>query len=78
MGRAVVSTSVGCEGLHAVNGENILVCDTPSAFAEAVTEVLTNAELRMRLGERGRQTVEQHYSWDRVGARLRELYWQLI
>ena len=78
MGRAVVSTSVGCEGLHAVNGDNILVCDTPSAFAEAVTEVLTNAELRMRLGERGRQTVEQHYSWDRVGARLRELYWQLI
>lgn len=78
MGRAVVSTSVGCEGLHAVNGENILVCDEPAAFADAVTEVLTNAELRSRLGEAGRRTVEELYSWDRVGAGIRDLYRQLV
>jgi polysaccharide biosynthesis protein PslH len=78
MGRAVVSTSVGCEGLRAVNGENILICDSPTAFADAVIEVLANAELRSRLGENGRRTVEDLYSWDRVGARMRELYGQLI
>lgn len=78
MGRAVVSTSVGCEGLRAVNGENILVCDTPTAFADGVTEVLTNADLRLRLGEGGRRTVEELYSWDRVGLGIRELYWQLV
>src|SRR5205814_1766721 len=40
MGKAVVSTSVGCEGLDAVDGENILVRDTPDAFTDAVVEVL--------------------------------------
>jgi glycosyltransferase involved in cell wall biosynthesis len=78
MGIAVVSTSVGCEGLRAVDGENILVRDTPAAFADGVTEILTNAELRSRLGENGRRTVEEFYSWDRVGAGIRELYFQLI
>lgn len=78
MGRPVVSTSVGCEGLQAVNGENILICDTAGAFADAITEVLTNAALRARLGRGGRQTVEELYSWDRVGAGIRERYLNLI
>lgn len=74
MGRAVVSTSVGCEGLRAVDGENILIRDTPETFATAVTEVLGDAELRRSLGKAGRRTVEELYSWDIVGARMRELY----
>jgi polysaccharide biosynthesis protein PslH len=78
MGRAVISTSVGCEGLRAVHGENILICDIPAEFADAVTEVLANAELRAHLGECGRRTVEALYSWDRVGTGIRELYSQLI
>ena len=46
MGKAVVSTSIGCEGLKAVDGENILIRDTPKAFADAVVEVLSNSALR--------------------------------
>lgn len=78
MGRAVVSTSVGCEGLDARDGENILVRDTPADFADAVTDVLASAELRSRLGREGRRTVEERYSWEIVGARMRELYSTLI
>ena len=77
MGRAVVSTSVGCEGLRAVDGQNILVRDTPAGFAEAVTEVLANPGLRSSLGECGRRTVEDLYSWDTIGSRIRELYLRL-
>jgi glycosyltransferase involved in cell wall biosynthesis len=78
MGRAVVSTSVGCEGLRAMDGENILVRDTPQGFAEAVTDVLADADLRSHLGAGGRRTVEAFYSWDAIGSRIRELYFQLI
>ena len=74
MGRAVVSTSVGCEGLRAVDGENILVRDAPESFASAVAEVLADPELRGRLGRAGRSTVEEFYSWDIVGSRMRQLY----
>ncbi len=67
MGKAVVSTSIGCEGLAAVDGDNILVRDEPRAFAEAVVAVLTDASLRHRLGRAGRSTAERVYSWETIG-----------
>jgi len=78
MGKAVVSTSIGCEGLEAVDGENILVRDTPASFAQAVREVLLDAGLRERLGRAARRTVERRYSWDVIGAELRRLYLPLV
>jgi glycosyltransferase involved in cell wall biosynthesis len=67
MGKAVVSTSVGCEGLAAEDGRNILVRDDPKSFAQAVCTVLRDASLRLRLGVEGRRTVERQYSWERIG-----------
>jgi glycosyltransferase involved in cell wall biosynthesis len=74
MGKPVVSTSVGCEGLAAVDGENILIRDDPSAFAEAVVRVLDDPALGRRLGERGRATAERHYSWNVIGTRMNDAY----
>ena len=74
MGKPVVSTSVGCEGLAAKDGENILIRDEPAAFAEAIVSVLNNRNLRGRLGEQGRRTVEHSYSWDTVGRQMNAAY----
>ena len=74
MGKAVVSTSVGCEGLAAVDGENILIRDEPRAFAAAIASVLESASLRDTLGQRGRETVERLYDWDVVGSGLVDAY----
>jgi len=70
MGRPVVSTTIGCEGLEAVDGENILVRDDPKAFADAMLAVTTDAGLARRLGAAGRATAERTYSWDVIGADL--------
>lgn len=67
MGKAVVSTSIGCEGLSAVDGDNILVRDDPRGFADAVIAVLNDESLRNRLGRSGRSTVERVYSWETIG-----------
>lgn len=67
MGKAIVSTSIGCEGLDAVDGENILIRDTAAGFAEAIDRVLADADLRRRLGAAGRRTVERTYSWEIIG-----------
>jgi glycosyltransferase involved in cell wall biosynthesis len=67
MGKAVVSTSVGCEGLAAVDGENILIRDEPAAFADAVRAVLSDETLRQRLGANARKIAEQTYDWDIIG-----------
>lgn len=77
MGKAVVSTTVGCEGLETEDGRNILVRDDPQSFARAVLEILEDRELRRRLGQEGRRTVEEHYSWETTGPRLIERYEQL-
>lgn len=78
MGKAVVSTSLGCEGLDAVDGENILIRDTPDAIAEGVAQVLGEAQLRMRLEANARRTALDTYSWKIVGARMRAAYHELL
>ncbi|HUC40503.1 MAG TPA: glycosyltransferase, partial [Gemmatimonadales bacterium] len=78
MGKAVVSTSIGCEGLDVVDGENILVRDTPDAFAAAVTQVLHDATLRGRLERNARRTALETYSWSVVGRRIRSAYNDLL
>lgn len=62
MGSAVVSTSVGCEGLQARDGENIMIRDDPALFAGAVRVVLHGPGLRASLGAEARRTVENTFS----------------
>lgn len=50
MGKAVVSTTVGAEGLDVTPGENILTADDRHTFAEAVCSLLRDSELRRRIG----------------------------
>lgn len=74
MGKAVVSTSAGSEGLAVQPGENMLVADEPESFAEAVLRVLNDPELRRRLGARGRATVEAYYDWQVIGGPMLARY----
>ena len=78
MGKAVVSTSIGCEGLDAVDGENILIRDDPGEFADAVLEVLSNRDLRGRLELGARRTAEQLYSWEVIGEKVISKYLSLM
>ena len=78
MGKAVVSTSVGCEGLAAVDGVNILIRDSADEFAAGVTSLLLNSDLRRRLGQAARETAEQQYSWEVIGTRMTQTYLDLI
>jgi glycosyltransferase involved in cell wall biosynthesis len=74
MGKAIVSTSIGCEGLAAIDGDNILIRDDPAAFAEAILRVLADEALRRRLGEHGRAVAERLYSWDVIGQEMIRTY----
>jgi len=65
-GKAVVSTPKGAWGLAAVHGENIWIAGNPAEFADAVVRLLSDSNLRARLGTGGRGTAENRYSWERV------------
>src|SRR6202161_1551368 len=66
MGKAVVSTSVGAEGLPVQAGENILLADTPDDFARSVMSLLRDSNQRKRLGTSAKALVEERYSWPKV------------
>jgi len=78
MGKAVVSTSVGSEGLHVANRTNILTCDRPEEFAEGVMTVLTDKDLRTRLGQNARATAERYYSWEVISGPMLRAYEQVL
>ena len=55
LGRPVVSTAVGCEGLDVVDGEHLLIADNPQQFAEKTLRLLTDRQLYRRLAARQAQ-----------------------
>jgi glycosyltransferase involved in cell wall biosynthesis len=65
-GLPVVSTTVGAEGIETRPGENILIADTPAAFAQATVRLLQNPDKGQRLAQAGRRWAEQHYNWRTV------------
>ena len=74
MGKPVVSTTIGCEGLRVTHGENILVADTPQDFASRLVQLFEEPDLRRRLGAAGRALVEREYCWERIGQQLEQAY----
>lgn len=78
LGKAVVSTSRGCEGLAVHSRENLIVADRPEDFAEAVLEVLRDSQLREKLGQKGRETAVKTYDWAVVGRPLIDTYRKIM
>ncbi len=63
MGKAIVSTTVGAEGLPVQHDENILLADEPAEFAGQIIRLLKDRSLRDRLGRSARALVETNYTW---------------
>ena len=69
-GTAVVSTTVGAEGLDVRSPENILLADTPQAFADACLRLLDDAQERRRMAAAAHELVATQFSWDAVADRF--------
>ena len=66
MEQAIVSTRIGAEGLSVRDGVELLLADTPEAFAQAVIKLLSTQALAKALGDRAAATVRESFGWDRV------------
>jgi glycosyltransferase involved in cell wall biosynthesis len=70
MARAVVSTSLGAQGLPVVPGREILLEDTPEGFARAVVALLNDPQRREAIGQAASETVQQDCTWQAVAAKM--------
>jgi len=77
VGRAVVSTTVGAEGLDVHDGCDIVLADNPAKFADTVAELLANHGLRARY-ERAAAELAAKYDWPAVGQQFGEVLQQLV
>jgi glycosyltransferase involved in cell wall biosynthesis len=78
MGKAVVSTPLGCDGLQAIDDENIVVATGARRFADRTLALLQRPGYAAALGRAGRRTVERGYSWDAQAARLDAIVWDAV
>lgn len=76
--KPVVATSVATAGLEAVNGENVLLADTPGEFVNRLILLLEDAKLQARIGKNARTTVKRFYSWPALISSHEEIYRTLL
>jgi len=76
-GKAVVSTSIGAEGLDVHHGRDIILADNPGTFAQAVMMLLGDIELRRRY-ERAAAELAGQYDWSVIGDRFAEVLGTLV
>jgi glycosyltransferase involved in cell wall biosynthesis len=73
-GIPIVSTTLGCEGIAATPGQNILLGDIPEEFATAVLNLLNDRDLANQVADRGRQTVVEKYDYRMACRPLHDVY----
>src|SRR5208283_1503085 len=71
-GKAVVSTTVGAEGLDVHHGRDIILADDAQTFSQAVLMLLRDGELRNRYGKAAAETAAR-YDWPAIGQRFSQV-----
>jgi glycosyltransferase involved in cell wall biosynthesis len=70
LGRPVVSTSLGAEGLDVIDGKHIIIANDSASFAQRTIELLKDPKLRKRLADEARRKVVVSYDWDVIARKL--------
>ncbi len=78
LGTPVVATRKGAEGLEVTHGENILIADEPTEFADAVLRLLGDEPLRAKLAANERRLVYEQYRWERIAKKLERFLYQVV
>jgi len=78
LGKAIISTSVGAEGIHYTHGKNILIADNEGEFLAAVEKCFESRVLCEGMGREARRLIEQEHSLEQVVKKLEGFYGQLM
>jgi len=78
LGKTVVTTTIGAEGIDGVDGTHFFIADTAQDFSNKVLMLLHNDQLRVRVGNQARELVRRKYTWDVVGKSFIEVMEQTL
>jgi len=77
MGKAVVSTSIGAEGINVEHEKNIMLADDPESFYQAIKKCVESRQYCSELGENARQLIEKDHDNKKLIKKL-EMFYQSI
>ena len=78
MGKAVVSTSTGAEGINYMHGENIMIADSPEEFAETVTLLYRDRKLCSGMGMKAQLLIKEEHDTTKIIQRLVSFYNEIL
>ena len=78
LGRPVVSTTVGAEGIAARDGEEIVLADDAETFAAAVAALLADGNRARAIAAKARRFVEAHHDWDLIADQQMAIYDEMM
>ena len=78
MGKAVIATKVGAEGINYTRGEDILIADTKKDFLKAIKKLYNNPDLTTAIGQRARQLVKEQHNIKNTSVQLENFYKSLL
>jgi len=78
MGKVVVSTRIGTEGLPVKHGEHVILADEAEDFAQSVVALLGNAAARRRIEASAREFVLENFSWRQAAEAFADICWKLV
>jgi glycosyltransferase involved in cell wall biosynthesis len=78
IGRPLVTTSIGAEGLGAVDGTHLVLADDAAAYAAAIEGLLDDPARAARIGAAGRGLIESRFNWDRIAQEHAQIYERVL
>jgi len=78
MARAVISTTIGAEGINVKSGENILIADNKKDFLEAIRLLFSKPDLVVEIGNNARLLIEKEHNTKKIISKLEAFYQQIL
>lgn len=78
LGKAVISTTIGAEGINYTNHKNIMIADNPSSFVKAIVELATSRDLSDEIGENARTLIFDEHDNTKLIERLVNFYHEIL
>jgi glycosyltransferase involved in cell wall biosynthesis len=78
LGKAVISTSIGAEGINYTNKQNILIADTPEEFVQAIQFLFNDPVQTKRIGDNASKLIRQQHDSKKIIEQLVQFYHQIF
>lgn len=78
LGKTIITTSIGAEGIEAEHNKHLMIADTPEEFVRAIDRCLNDEEFKSLIGKNAQRLIASKYSNKSISSRLIYFFDQLI